>query len=407
MRRGIRDLIGNVLEHPTITDVVVTGVDCPEPEQRQGDALLNRGFSGESIALDESFIDMFYRRVRIHDARHIRVRDSDRDQQLLRLLGTIRANTDLSAPGYYEPVSIPDLTATPPETFPAQRGGHMVYAETIADAHVQILESLWTFGEVTDPDSEGRRRRELWSLCVHLDTCPSLESVPHYTSDELLRYGEAIWNGDEPDELTYRYGHRMRCYFGDQIAAIKECVRKKPETFRTVISLWQPYESLLLDDQPCLILVHPRIRNGVLDMFAYIRTNEMYEAWPKNASGLRYFQECLVGYLFDVVPDLRIGSLTIMSGSAHVYDHTFYAVEQFLDQTRKTRLVLDPKGSWFFSRVDREGVAVFVAEHRDTNGRVLQLLEATTAERLREKIAPFFTTAGHALWAGEQIGRLR
>lgn len=387
-RFGIGILIRNVLAVPEIACVVVTGVDSPEVRQRQADALLHGDFEPQELFLEAEHVSEFYRRTTLVDARYLSVRQQ---AELGSLLDSIPAHTG----DPLEPLLVP-LPEVHCEAYPTARSGHLIRAQTIEEAHWRLLYEIRTFGELTPPDSEGHRRQELWQLTVCLSGPLDPAAVPFYTAEEILRYGEALWNGDEPEDVTYRYGHTLRYRYGDQVRAIIEAFQRKPETFRTVLSLWEPLASLERDDEPCLILIHPRIRNGILDMYAYIRTNEMFRGWPQNAAGLRYWQGRLAREL-----DVAVGDLTLTSGSAHLYDHSWSQVDAYLQQHKVRPGRRDPKGDWRLAC--REGQ--YVAEHYQ-DGRLLQMITAPSARALRQKLAPFVSEVSHALYLGRELARL-
>lgn len=388
-RFGVAVIIRNVLATPSIRAVAVTGVDHPVPDRRQGDLLLSGELGDVSdLYLEPEHVRLFYERVKLYDLRDVSLRDQATITKTIAQIQVIR----IPPP---EPIFVP-LPEVTLKIFPAQRSGFLIRADSIRDAHVRLLKDIRQFGSITSPDSEGHIRQEIWQLMVVL-TEEADWHAPLYTEDELFAYGQSLWEGDEPEGMTYRYGHSMRVKFGDQIEAVLESFEKKPETFRTVISLWEPFESLHRDDEPCLITVHPRIRNGCLDMYAYIRTNEMFRGWSKNASGLRYLQMKFAG-----ATGTKVGELTITSGSAHLYDYDWPAVESYLSQQRKPPIVFDPKGSWRFTVEDGR----YIAEHYYEGGLVQRFGEEDL-DRLERRVASFISDVGHALYIGRELERLK
>lgn len=387
-RFGIGILIRNVLATPRIRHVVVTGVDNPEPKRRLANTLLCGDFDPCEFYLQPYHGNVFYRQVRLWDAREISLKDQ---QQLTEYIHAL----PLPRYGDADPILVP-LPEVSQEVYPAARSGFVFRASSIKDAHYSLLKELRLFGQYTAPDSEGHKRQELWQTLICLSPECTLDNIPFYEPDEISRYGEALWEGNEPGELTYRYGHTMRHRYGDQVQAALDAFKKKPETFRTVISLWEPLQSMLRDDEPCLVTVHPRIRGGVFDMYAYIRTNEMFRAWPKNAAGLRHFQQRFAQEL-----GVAVGELTIASGSAHIYDYDWPAVDTYLSTTRQTGIQFDPKGDWRFTSAD----GAFVAEHYHQDQLIQRFSESST-RALERRVLPFITDVSHALYIGRQIERL-
>jgi thymidylate synthase len=387
-RFGIGILIRNVLSTPSVRNIIITGVDNPEPKRHQAPALLNGEFDPQDLYLEHSHVEAFYRRTILHDARKISLKHQNELTQFIQSLPAI--DTDLP-----EPIVVP-LPEVSQEVYPAARSGYTFRATSIKDAHYSLLREIRMFGQYTAPDSEGHRRQELWQVMICLSQDCSLDTIPLYDHDEVIRYGEYLWYGNDPGELTYRYGHTLRYKYGDQVQAALDAFKKKPETFRTVLSLWEPLQSMLRDDEPCLVTIHPRVRNGTLDMYAYIRTNEMFRAWPKNAAGLRYFQAKFAQEL-----SVAVGELTISSGSAHIYDYDWPAVDTYLSKTKQPMFMFDPKGDWRFTRSGAE----FVAEHYYEE-RLLQRFSESSIDRLEKRVLPFIHDISHAMYIGREIAKL-
>jgi len=62
-----------------------------------------------------------------------------------------------------------------------------------------------------------------------------------------------------PEGVSYSYGHRLRGFiYGDPIEAV---IRR-------------------LEDPPCITMIQFLIHGEYLDVYAYIRSNDMFKAWP-------------------------------------------------------------------------------------------------------------------------------
>ena len=57
----------------------------------------------------------------------------------------------------------------------------------------------------------------------------------------------------------------------------------------------------------------------------------MFGGWPLNAAALRYFQYRLLEELKKKLkrPELQLGELGVTSGSAHIYERSWLAVDSF------------------------------------------------------------------------------
>ena len=70
-------------------------------------------------------------------------------------------------------------------------------------------------------------------------------SIPHpeYSAEQIKNIAKILERFRTKD-LAYRYGHIIRFVYGDQVEAVKKAFKEKAETFRTVMSLWNPCESI-------------------------------------------------------------------------------------------------------------------------------------------------------------------
>lgn len=303
-------------------------------------------------------------------------------------------------------VKLPKPKAT---SFPAPMSGHLIRVRTIEEGYRKLLVEIRRFGHITGQDSEGQRRQELWELNMVItnQNPKDFSSIPHpeYTPSRIKSYCQDFWLGKEPKDLAYRYGHIIRFVYGNQVEAVKQAFKDKMETFRTVMSLWNPDAkegSIKEKDPPCIVLIHPRIIGDFLHLWAYIRTNDMFSGWPLNAAALRYFQYRLLEELRKELkrPELQLGELGVTSGSAHIYERSWLAVDSFLGEERSRVFQVDPKGNFEIKVVDK----MIVVNHYNPDGeKLLQVFTGTTARELSRKIEPFISQISNALYIGRAL----
>ncbi|MEK7163008.1 MAG: thymidylate synthase [Patescibacteria group bacterium] len=308
----------------------------------------------------------------------------------------------------FEPLIIP-LPEPKAKVFPAAQSGHLIRVETIKEGYLALLKEIRFFGHITGQDSEGHRRQELWELNMVITDQDPLDfvSVPHpeYDIPYIKKYCEDFWDGTEPSDLAYRYGHIIKFGFGNQMEAVVKAFKDKAETFRTVISLWNPRVdggSITADDPPCLTLIHPRIIGQYLHQWAYIRTNDMFGGWPLNAMALRYFQyqllECLKIELKR--PELKLGELGVTSGSAHIYERDWMRIDAFLADQKPEKFHPDSKGNFEIRVEDGE---IVVKHFSPAGDKLLQIFRGNNAEKLSKEMALFISDIGNALYIGREL----
>jgi len=250
---GLCILVRNVLATPSIQKVIFTGIDHPEKKRRFVDIFLDKNISAEELFIEDKYLDYFYEKVDLVDRRDIPL--SAREELI-----------SYKKSEFYERekifIELPSLEIK--DSFPSQKSTFVFRDTDVMTMHHNILNEIMMFGHNTELDKEGHYRRELWNVVAVIPYDSLLNGrFPLYDQSEIQSYGNSLWEGDEPEELTYKYGYTMRFQYGDQIGKVIDILKSKRESFRSVISLWDPSKSLYLDDQPCLITVQFRIFEGI------------------------------------------------------------------------------------------------------------------------------------------------
>ena len=129
---------------------------------------------------------------------------------------------------------------------------------------------------------------------------PALEV---YVRDQIL-------GTENPTGFSYIYGQRI----APRLDELIEKLRSQPESRRAVISLWQESD-YDIQHPPCWMVLEFLIRSNQLHLTAFIRSNDIKQAWPANAYGLSK----LISYVAEKV-GCETGSLTTISASAHIYE---------------------------------------------------------------------------------------
>ena len=394
---GIGIIIRNCIANTNIQKLIVSGIE-------QGVALsvlkrlssLDSSFLNESFSLKPQHIERFLHQVEI-----IYLNPEEIAGFVARNYGEPK-RTDLKP-------WVTSLFNPKTEVFPTAKMGHLIRATNIKEGYESLLREIRRFGHITTEDSEGHIRQELWELNVVITDQNPLDfgSAPHpeYDASHIKKYCEDFWIGTPPDGLEYRYGHIIRSVFGDQVEAVIKAFKEKAETFRTVISLWDPLVdggSITSKDPPCITLIHPRIIGDQLQLWAYIRTNDMFGGWPLNTMALRYFQYQLLERLKIELrrSELKLGELEVTSGSAHIYSREWSKVDALLKKARSPKFSPDPKGNFQIEVEDGE----IVVRHFSPDGeKLLQIFRGENAEKLSREIEPFISNIGNALYVGRAL----
>jgi thymidylate synthase len=401
---GIGLLIRNVLANPGVRHLVLCGVDLTGT----GAALArlvehglgrDRRVVGDGTPLDPALpseaVETFRRGVVLHDLR------GERDPAAVRaLVETLPLLPPFAAPALY-PRPEPKADA-----LPGEQTGQVVRAPTVALAWLRALAAVMRFGQEA-PTAYGGRQRELLALTAVVEAeDPAAPQLPLWlplTRETLERYATQVLEATAPRGVAYTYGQRLRAWRGrDQIAGLAAELRSGGESRRAVAALWDPLRDAGAAHPPCLVALQARLRGGRLMLVAFLRSSDLFRAWPANAFALRRLQARLAA---EVGAD-GLDDLVMVAGSAHVYEECWPAARALLEREggrleRSPRFVRDPRGS-FVLRVEADGLA---ADHYGPDGALLGTHRGGSADELRRRLAPLVSLTGHALYLGGELAR--
>lgn len=121
---------------------------------------------------------------------------------------------------------------------------------------------------------------------------------------------DQIFGTENPTGFSYIYGQRIAPRLDALIAKLKA----EPESRRAVISLWHESD-YDIQHPPCWMVLEFLVRGDRLHLTAFIRSNDIKQAWPANAYGLVRLMQHVAGEV-----GVSVGSLTTISASAHIYE---------------------------------------------------------------------------------------
>jgi thymidylate synthase len=174
-------------------------------------------------------------------------------------------------------------------------------------------------------DERGSVTREILNTIVSIKNPMDTEYPKGYfwTGEKLDKYSEQFLS-DDKQGFIYTYGNRLRKHF-DGIDQIQEAIIRLnnfKESRRAISITWDPTVDTKNDEVPCMMLVDFKIRDGKLNTTGLWRSHDIYGAWFPNAVGLSN----LASYVANEVGS-EVGTLTIHSISAHIYEVNFKEAE--------------------------------------------------------------------------------
>lgn len=196
----------------------------------------------------------------------------------------------------------------------------MLKVPTIKSGWESLVKRIMKDGvEITD--ERGSVTKEILNTMVNIKNPMDSESPKGYfwTGEKLDKYSEQFLSSDKQG-FIYTYGNRLRAHF-DGIDQIQEAISRLnnfKESRRAISITWDPTVDTKNNEVPCMMLVDFKIRDGMLHTTGLWRSHDIYGAWFPNAVGLSNLARYVAGEVGS-----EIGTLTIHSISAHIYEVNF------------------------------------------------------------------------------------
>jgi thymidylate synthase len=163
----------------------------------------------------------------------------------------------------------------------------------------------------------------------------------------LQERGVKIWDewADENGDLGPVYGSQWRSWPApngahiDQLGALVESLKNKPDSRRHIVSAWNPAEVDNMALPPCHCLFQFYVANGKLSCQLYQRSADTFLGVPFNIASY-----ALLTHMMAQVCDLEVGDFVHTFGDVHIYNDHFEQAK--LQLTREPRplpkLVMNP-----------------------------------------------------------------
>lgn len=357
---GVNYLLRAVLSNPNIRYILLCGVDI----SKSGDvllALMNNGIDAEHKIVGANFsiekqipkdaVEDFRKNVTVVDMRNII--DSKK------ILEKINSLPKTEASG--EPRVFPMAPPAKVDVLPSEKTGFVIRRKTISEAWGEALKYVMQFGTIKNTQHSSKMREIIDLTIVVEDEDPEKPYIAPwlwFDEAEIKNYLPQVMTNNVPEGTAYTYGSRLRNHAvgGNQIKFMIEDLKKTDYSRRSVAVTWQHDIDMKADNPPCWVLLQALVQDGKLFLTAFIRSNDMFAAWPLNAFGLRHIQK----EISDVL-GLKMAPLTTISGSAHVYEHDWIKTKDILDNWYKpsTKMQFDPRGN-FIIKLDRKARKIIV-----------------------------------------------
>ena len=447
-KRGINYLIRNVLLNPKIKKILLIGADL----MGSGKTLIKLASKGPTLRskVGPYQMDWIDENISIDS-----IRNFSQNVEIINKIGPVSPdkitdfiNKSNSGKQWSKPLVFPEPETNAGGGLPSEESAFTVRGQKVWQSWIRLLREIMRFGRPSPMIHHygAERITEIFNLtAVVYDENPENPELPKwlpYSKDDIKKYVAGFLSNSRGDE-AYTYGERIKAFslegYDNEFLSfcrrhiknfnyLNNCsnllngkklnqqslmaakLKSFPENKGAIAILWEP----IIDNfglreiwrTPCLVLVQAVIRDKRLFLTAYFRSNDMYGGWFLNAFGLLAFQKELAGM---IGKDIKLGPLTIISHSAHIYESSWQLAEKLVhDHWIDVSCEWDPRGNL---NVETDGKFI-VVKHLSPDGIFLDEyrqngIEEKAAKRLCFTLesAGLFSTIGNAMYAGRQIER--
>ncbi len=392
-KNGINFLMANLFLNPNITHLVV--LEDSNPDFTMSDSVksflhfLKTGEANFQLKFD--FDEEALREFAEYFRNHVSVIKRDKLNEVIRGLDIPKVWRD----------GIRNFNAVEAEVkgkLPSEKMGFIVRGDTVKEVWQRSVRLVGTYGFLKESDYD-EQQLELINLGMvvrneDLDN-PSMIGELGITKEELDSYEETLLSELKPDGVAYTYGNRFRRFNTqvDQLEYMVDVLKKVPFTRRCVASLWNPLEDSKQDEVPCINLYQGMNQDGELYMTAYMRSNDVMNAFPRNIYGVLKIQDVICKRL-----GLKKGYVQVIAGSAHIYSRDFANLGEFVD--RKVCFCEEDDRGYFV--IDVKDGLIEVSLY-DKNGDTLKVFKGTSSIVLRDECCLYISNIRHACYLGQEL----
>ena len=418
-QNALEPLIRNCLANPNIRYIILIGNDKAKSKEvlikffEQG---LKEGFVmgtetkiSKEIPLED--IEKLRKNVELIDATE-EINNLEDSKEYKKVIEGIISKLSKKEP--YDSPKIYDKPSLNTESFPSESSGFITRGKSIGDTWLKILRNIYDYGKITKMKSnDSTSVRECINFVAVVEDedpeNPKMKPYFRFTKEYLLDYYDEICSPKIPQGMIYTYGSRLRGWETqdgkkiDQIADMIEYLKKDTYRKSALAQTWIVEDELTRrylnkdKNSPCIILVQPNIQDGVLHLTVYIRSNDMFRAWPLNAFGLRNLQKIIANKL-----EVDMGTLTTISCSAHIYQDNWQETKEILEKYDiQSHCFWDERG-YYIIKIENGKIK---AEHFSVDGKLLKVHEGKIAREVNDSInnSQHTLSTHHAAYLGEEL----
>lgn len=389
-KEGLNYIIRNLFLNPKISKLIVTGNDL------SGSLKFFREFLDDNKGLQALHLEITPEKVQEFRAwfkdNTAYLAETEIDNWLSR-----QKNENIE--WIKEVTDFPDQAQREHTDFPSESVCFRLEDKKIADLWLKVLDRILKFG-VNKMSQYSEMQRELINITTVINEenpdDPYLPEYLYFNKQDLENYYPQLMTDHILEGVEYTYGSRFRNFNGiNQVKSIIDDLKANNFSRRAIAFTWDVMKDNGNPKSPCINLIQALVQKDTVYLTTYIRSNDMYRAWPQNAFALRKVQKEIADAL-----NIKMGKLCIISNSAHIYERDFLAASEMVDKNKpKTECVFDPRGNFVINIEDKK----IIANHYSPEGQFIQKFEGTTAREINDQIFTYVSEILHAFDLGREL----
>jgi len=369
-KEGINFIIRNILAKPSIRYLIVCGTELSDSGKVLADffekginedyEVIGSDFAKIHKEIPREFIDMVRKNVKLENLIGI--------QDINEIKKKISGYKSIGRP-FSEPKIFPDAKKEEAKIFPTDQSVFKVRGRYIGSVWLNILKKILKFG-TENPTWYGGNVKELFNIAAVVTeenpADPKIFPFMQVSEEDIKKYSASIMSGEKGDEV-YTYGERLWNYKGiNQVEDVIIPYLKKYPTDRAAIAImFDLTNDHKAERAPCMTQVQATTLGDELNLTAYFRSHAIFSGWVLNAFGLRTVQK----YIADKLSK-KMGTLTIFSNCAHIYDNEWQTAEGIVKKYGdKIKFEADDPRGYFLISIENKNIVV---KHYAPEGEYIQ-----------------------------------
>ena len=407
-KEGINFIFRNILANPKIRYLIICGTELSGSGQVLVDFfekgiddnynVIGNDFAKVHQEIPRESLDLIRKNVTIEKI--IGVQDVAEIKKII-------SNYKSQGKPFAEPMIFAEKKEDEIKYFPTDQSVFKIRGKYVGEVWLEILENILKFGRL-NPTWYGGNVKELFNIAaVVTDENPDEPKMFPYmqiNKIDIENYCSHIMTGEKGDEV-YTYGERLWDYKGiNQVEDVIIPYLKKYPTDRAALAMmFDLTNDHKAERAPCMTQVQVTTLGDEVNMTAYFRSHAIFSGWALNAFGLRKVQKYIAEQL-----SKKVGTLTIFSNCAHIYDNEWQTAEGVVAKYgNKIKFeATDPRG-YFIINIENENIVI---KHYSSDGKYIQEFRQNGKEKnvtvgLYRKLlsAKAISEISHAFYIGAEI----